>query len=870
MTKLGRTGAQDAHLVTDATRAVGAKPVRTNSAARLRFGIRVKLQIAFGAVAAMTVVAAAVAIVSFSATERGFQQVAGREVPMMTNAMRLSVTSGEISAAAARFVSTKTAAEQKAISGLIAQKSQDLKGLMERVRSASVDGAAFSRMEAVSRRLDANLRALEGAISERSQLRAALEAKLDVVHKTHSRISQKLTPIVDDSYFDVVTTAEDVGKSGDKIVKALVNDGLQLMQSIVEIGAETNLVTGLLTASTLASSPAILALLEDRFIASARRAQKSLGRLPADAKLAPLKTQVEGLVRLADFSASPSGERGDAAGRLQKVFRAHETLTNLLITLVDDLNFDLVMRSEDAVKRSSKLVKELVANQISGLRAALEISAQTHLITSLISEGAAARDTASLPPIQDRFRAAADLLAKASGGVSDGELKQSIAQLLGFGTTADNVFALRSRELAAGAAGDRTIEENTVLQRELDGAVAALVSDAEATMNRGASRLIEDLGRNRALLLTVAVASLLAAAGIGVFYVQRRLVRRLTSVGEAMHRLSSGDTDLSVAAAADRDEIGEMARSLEVFRAAEIERRSFAEQQTAEQSKQRARAEAVERMIDSFRGNVTQVFNAVAENVTRMERTAHTLSGIAARAGEQAHSASSSSQQTSANVHGVASAAEELGASIREISQQATQAKGVVDRAAAITMSADRQVGQLSSGATRIGDVVKLIRSIAEQTNLLALNATIEAARAGDAGRGFSVVASEVKTLASQTAKATEEIGTQIAAIQAATTEAVQAIRSIGTVMDDISGFTATIAAAVEEQSVSTQEIARNVHEAATGTTDLVASVTTVTAAIEDTNRSASEVLEVSQALSQQSGTMRKEIDAFLQRVSAA
>ena len=296
-----------------------------DSVSRLRFGIRVKLQIAFGAVAAMTVVAAAVAIVSFSATEQGFQQVAGREVPMMTNAMRLSVTSGEISAAAARFVSAKTAAEQKAISGLIAQKSQDLKGLMERVRGAGIDGPAFSRMEAVSRRLDANLRALEAAISERSQLRAALEAKLDVVHKTHSRISQKLTPIVDDFYFDVVTTAEDVGKSGDKIVKALVNDGLQLMQSIVEIGAETNLVTGLLTASTLASSPAILALLEDRFIASARRAQKSLGRLPADGKFAPLKTQVEGLVRLADFNASSSGERGDASERLQKVFRAHET-----------------------------------------------------------------------------------------------------------------------------------------------------------------------------------------------------------------------------------------------------------------------------------------------------------------------------------------------------------------------------------------------------------------------------------------------------------------------------------------------------------------------------------------------------------------
>jgi methyl-accepting chemotaxis protein len=313
-----------------------------------------------------------------------------------------------------------------------------------------------------------------------------------------------------------------------------------------------------------------------------------------------------------------------------------------------------------------------------------------------------------------------------------------------------------------------------------------------------------------------------------------------------------------------------MARSLEVFRASEIERRGLAEQQTAEQSAQRARALAIESMIEDFRGNVTQVFQAVSQNVARMEETAHTLSSIAARAGQEACSASSASEQTSTNVRTVASATEELGSSIRELSQQATQAKGIVDRAAGITRSADHLVGQLSLGANRIGDVVKLIRTIAEQTNLLALNATIEAARAGEAGRGFSVVASEVKMLASQTAKATEEIAIQIGAIQSSTGEAVGAIRSIGAVMDDISGFTATIASAVEEQSAATQEIARNIQQAASGANDLVANVTTVTGAIDETNRSASAVLQMSQALSDQSGTMQMEIDSFLQKVSAA
>jgi len=179
-------------------------------------------------------------------------------------------------------------------------------------------------------------------------------------------------------------------------------------------------------------------------------------------------------------------------------------------------------------------------------------------------------------------------------------------------------------------------------------------------------------------------------------------------------------------------------------------------------------------------------------------------------------------------------------------------------------------VGQLATGANRIGDVVKLIRAIAEQTNLLALNATIEAARAGEAGRGFAVVASEVKTLASQTAKATEDIGTQIAAIQTSTDEAVAAIRQISTVMNDITGFTTTIAAAVEEQSASTHEIARNIQEAASGAKELAGSMGVVSEAIRETNRSASAVLDVSGTLADQAGTLQQAVDTFLHKVAAA
>ena len=853
-------------------RAPGAVHEETAGAPRparrgARVGIKTKLQIAFGAVAIMTVVAAAVAITSFAETERGFERVSGHEVPLMTDALRLSAASGEISAAAARFVAAKSNDDRRMIAMQIASRSRELDEIMTRLRRGEAENRGFSIAEPMAQRLKENLKALEAAISERTDLRDNLDARLEALHKVHSRISDKLSPIVDESYVDVAMTAEDVGATGDIIVRTLVQGGLQVMQAMVEVGAETNLVTGLLTASALTSSPAVLALLEERFAVAAKRAETLLAKLPAGSKYDALRERVRGLTKMADFKPRAGDSEME---RLQKVFRAHETLTKLLVGLIDDLNLDVVARSEDAVKRSSKLVKGLVSTQVAGLRNALEVAAQTHLITSLVSEGADAKDAAALVPLRERFNAAAEALTRAAQTLADKEVKEAIAELLAFGQDDGNVFALRERELTATERADLTIEQNVTIQRSLDRAVAVLVGDAEQSMKSGSTKLLDDLARNRTLLLIVAAMSMLAAGAIGVFYVQRRLVRRLIRIGDAMRRLSAGETELRVPALADHDEIGEMARSLEVFRAGEIERRGFAARQESEQAAQRHRAAGIEEMIGDFRATVTAVIAAVADNVSRMEATARTLSSIAAEAGSQARSASSSSEQTSANVRSVAGATEELGASIRDISDQAGQANRVVEHAAGIAKSADRLVGQLASGAARIGDVVKLIRAIAEQTNLLALNATIEAARAGEAGRGFAVVASEVKTLASQTAKATEDIAAQVGAIQGSTAEAVGAIRQISDVMGDISRFTSTIAVSVEEQSASTQEIGRNVHEAATGARELAGNMTTVTEAIEETNRSASAVLGASNALTAQAGTLQQAVDTFLDRVAAA
>jgi methyl-accepting chemotaxis protein len=307
-----------------------------------------------------------------------------------------------------------------------------------------------------------------------------------------------------------------------------------------------------------------------------------------------------------------------------------------------------------------------------------------------------------------------------------------------------------------------------------------------------------------------------------------------------------------------------------VFRENALARIGLEERARTEDVARASRQAAVERLIATFRSSVGTVLAAVDTSMGRLESTATALSEVAQNASAQAGSAADASKQAAGNVQSVASATDELGASVEEIRRQVSQANAVVVEAAEMAERTNSQVGSLANAAQRIGDVVGLIQAIAAQTNLLALNATIEAARAGEAGKGFAVVASEVKGLASQTAKATEEIGTQIAGMQAATQDSVLAIKEIGSTIGRISEIAGAIAAAVEEQGAATQEIARNVAEAARGTTEVASNIGEVNRGAAQTGSASSQVLGSAQELSSQGSKLKFEVAKFLSTVRAA
>jgi methyl-accepting chemotaxis protein len=364
-----------------------------------------------------------------------------------------------------------------------------------------------------------------------------------------------------------------------------------------------------------------------------------------------------------------------------------------------------------------------------------------------------------------------------------------------------------------------------------------------------------------ALLLVVGMSILLGGS----------IIKPITGMTAAMRKLAGGDTDAEIPARDRADEVGAMAQSVQVFKESMVETLRLRHQQDAMKLQAEAEKKSLlGRMADEFEQGVRASLDTLAQSASDMRLMSQGMSATAEGTSHQANTVAAAAEEATANVQTVAAATEELSSSVAEIGRQVLHSTEIAGRAVEEANRTNVTVQGLSAAAAKIGDVVKLISDIAEQTNLLALNATIEAARAGEAGRGFAVVANEVKSLANQTAKATEEIAAQVATMQGATNDAVHAIESIGGTIGAINEITTTIASAVEEQGAATREIARNVQQAAQGTGQVSQNIVGVNAAAGETGSAANQVQNSAEELSRQSAALRADVERFLSNIRAA
>ncbi|MCW2245114.1 methyl-accepting chemotaxis protein [Azospirillum fermentarium] len=367
------------------------------------------------------------------------------------------------------------------------------------------------------------------------------------------------------------------------------------------------------------------------------------------------------------------------------------------------------------------------------------------------------------------------------------------------------------------------------------------------------------------------VAVVLAVIAIAVVMVRRTITGPMAAITAVIADLAAGRRGLTIPSLDKTDEIGALARAADVFRRNNEDMLRLQEEAAASQARSEEQRRAVmAQMADRLESAVQGVVETVAASASQLRTSAQSLTGNTDETSRRAESAAAASAQTSSNVQTVAAATEQMAASVADIGRRIAQSTRIAGTAAQQARDTDAIVGSLADAAGRIGEIVTLIQNIAGQTNLLALNATIEAARAGEAGKGFAVVASEVKNLASQTAKATEDIAAQVAAIQNATGSAVTAMQDIGTTIEQVNSISTAIASAVEEQSAATSEIARSVQEAAAGTQQVSTDITTLSGAATRSGAEAAQVLDAAGALQQQAASLRHEVERFLSGIRTA
>ncbi|MBK1839413.1 HAMP domain-containing protein [Azospirillum sp. YIM B02556] len=855
-----------------------------------RLGVRAKLMLAFAGMAAMTVAASAVGLMSFSAVERPMEQIADTSLPEMGLATRLAGESGAIASAAPMLDSAGSQEEREALRTEAQARARGFLSLLDELAARRPQDPLLADVRETGNALIATLDRINDGVAKRLSVHDRREAASARLAQSYDGFLKTLAPLVEGSGQALQEKGMALDGGTDREMGAL-SDAVRSMIALYDLrGAVARSLDAMNRAGTAQDAKAV-GDLQQTYLEASSQVPGALGtlgnRLPADTggKIETLllfgygKDNVFDLRRAAlDGTGGPAADR-QLAERLDAARTQAAQLIDSLSVPLRKVQSDIKRANFDIRSQVQEAVQDLLGRGLEQFRTNLELSTYGTALTGALNEAAQAPDAARLDLLEKRFATASSSLferigtlrGQAGDNAAGTEVLAALVKaLIGFGRGEEGVIALRRGELAAMAETERMLAES----RQLAQRFAATVDREIAAMRDEAKTAVAGTGdtiaAGRKMLILFAAGSLIGAVALAWLVVGRHIVARLSALSDSMRAIAEGRLDAPIPAAG-ADEIGDMTRALTIFR--DTANEAKAANARAEVERGRAAGErrrAMVEMAGNFETSVRGVLDRVAQAAGEMQDMAERMTSSAGLTAGEATTAAGSSQQAEGNVKAVAAATEELSASIQEIGTQVHASSQIARKAADEAERTDRTVEGLAQTAGRIGEVVGLIQSIAGQTNLLALNATIEAARAGEAGKGFAVVASEVKGLATQTAKATEDISAQIAAMQSVTQEAVDAIRSIAGTIREVNEIAATIAAAVEQQSAATREIARNVGEAADSTQHVRGNIDSVANAARESGESANRVLSASSTVQEQLRTLAGQVDVLVGEMRAA